>query len=596
MTRRISLFDPDYRKAFEGSPITAESLIDAGGRPLTPLDGEWRFQIDPYDWNRRRAAMNPQHFEAFSLPDDEALSSASADLPAGAWLSAEVPGCWDAQFPELHHYEGCVLYVREFEAPPTGRRYFLRIGAANYESTLWLNGIFLGRHEGGFTPFCIDVTERLQPRNVLAIVVDNRREKEQVPGLSYDWFNHGGIFRSVGLVGLPARHIKRWLLRLVPGTGFRRLRLDVETSAETGEEAMLRIPALGVEQRVAVDERGCASLEFDAEPELWSPERPRLYEIEMALESGDRVEDRVGFREVRVEGTKIVLNGQPVFLRGICAHEEFRGRARAAREEDTRQMLQDARELGCNFVRLAHYPHHENAARLADEVGMLLWEEMPVYWHLAFDRQATLANATNQLSELILRDRNRASVVTWSIANETPPSDERLAFLAELAAHVRALDTTRLISAALLPFPEDPLIQHLDIIGINEYFGWYSGHVEQVEGVLARLEQAGKPVIISEFGADCVAGLHGDKDEIRTEEFQADFYRRQFESVLRFPFIAGTSPWVLYDFQSPLRQNKYQRGYNRKGLIADDHRTRKQAFGTVHAVYEGLTSGGRPTS
>ena len=589
-TRSISPFDPDYRKAFEEPLITADSLIDVSGRPHVDLDGDWRFHIDPYDWNRRRAALSQRYFEALSAPEDESLRSPRVDFPAGAWQSAAVPGCWDAQFPELSHYEGCALYVREFEAPRSGQRHFLYVGAANYEATLWLNGVFLGRHEGGFTPFCVDVTDHLQPRNVLAVVVDNRREREQAPGLAYDWFNHGGIFRSVRLVGLPASHMKRFFLRLTPRSGFRRLRLDVETSAAAGEQVTLRIAALRVEERASVDERGFASVEFAAEPELWSPENPRLYEVELALESGDRLEESVGFRDVRVEGTRIVLNGRPLFLRGISAHEEFPGRARAAREEDTRGMIEEARELGCNFLRLAHYPHHENAARLADKMGMLLWEEIPVYWHLAFDKAATLGNARNQLRELIMRDRNRASVVIWSIANETPPSEERLAFLADLAAHARTLDDTRLVSAALLPFPEDPLIPHLDVVGINEYFGWYSGQIEQVEEVLGRLAAAGKPVIISEFGADCLAGLHGGADEIRTEEFQAEFHRRQFESLLRFPFVSGTSPWILYDFQTPLRQNKYQRGYNRKGLVAEDHRTRKMAFETVREVYRRIAA------
>ena len=593
-TRATSPFDPDFRRAFEEPLISADSLIDLAGRPCLDLDGDWRFNIDPYDWNRRRAALNPRYFEVLNAPEDEALRSPRADFPAGAWQSVTVPGCWDAQRPELSYYEGCALYVREFDAPPSGPRHFLHIGAANYESTLWLNGAFLGRHEGGFTPFCVEVTDHLQPRNVLAVVVDNRREKEQVPGLSYDWFNHGGIFRSVRLAGLPSSHIKRTFLRLLPQSGFRRLRLDIETSAPTGEQVTLTIAGLRVEERAVVDERGLASVEFTAEPELWSPEKPRLYEVEVALESADRIEDSVGFREVRVEGTRIILNGQPLFLRGISAHEEFPGRARGAREEDTRGMLEEARELGCNFLRLAHYPHHENAAHLADKMGILLWEEVPVYWHLAFDRPATLANASNQLRELIFRDRNRASVIIWSVGNETPPSDERLTFLSDLATHARALDPTRLVSAALLPFPEDPLIPHLDIVAINEYYGWYAGQVDQVEEMLGRLARVGKPVIISEFGADCVAGLHGRTDEIRTEEFQADFHRRQFESLLRFPCIVGTSPWILYDFQTPLRQNRYQRGYNRKGLVGDDHRTRKMAFDTVREVYRRVAS--LPTS
>lgn len=251
-------------------------------------------------------------------------------------------------------------------------------------------------------------------------------------------------------------------------------------------------------------------------------------------------------------------------------------------------MLETARELGCNFLRLAHYPHHENAARLADELGLLLWEEVPVYWDIDFGDPAALASASRQLGELILRDRNRASVILWGVANETPNTPERLAFVSNLAAHVRQLDPSRLVTAALLPEAEDPLIAHLDLVGLNEYFGWYYGQPEGVEPLLERLTSHGKPIIISEFGADCLAGMRGGTDEPRTEEAQADFYRRQFAAISRFSSVVGTTPWVLYDFQSPLRQNKYQRGYNRKGLIADDHRTRKLAFEAVREVYADL--------
>lgn len=589
MTSRVlSPFDLDYDRAFAEPLLTAESLLEIKGRARSDLNGDWRFHIDPYDSHRRRAASNPRYFESMSMPEGEALGTRHADYPAGAWQAMPVPGCWNEERPDLMHFEGCALYVREFDGPPSGPQYFLYVGAANYESTIWLNGAFLGRHEGGFTPFCVEVTPHLQGRNVLAIIVDNRREADQVPGLWYDWFNYGGICRPVSLVQVPSPHIRRTFLRLLPATGFRRLRLDVETSAAEGEDLTLTVPALGVKERTTVDEAGGASLELTAEPRLWSPDDPRLYEVEVTLESGDTLSDEVGFREVRTEGDRLLLNGRPIFLRGICAHEEFPGRGRAATEEDTRRMLEAARDLGCNFLRLAHYPHHENAARLADRMGLLLWAEIPVYWHIAFGDADVLARARNQLRELILRDRNRASVIMWSVGNETPSTPERLAFVSDLAAHARELDSSRPASAALLPQPDDPLISSLDVIAVNEYFGWYYGQAEQVEELLAKLASHGKPIIVSEFGADCVAGLHGGADEIRTEEFQVDFYRRQLAGISRCPSVVGTTPWVLYDFRSPLRQNKYQRGYNRKGLVGDDHRSRKAAFATVREFYDGL--------
>jgi beta-glucuronidase len=591
--RATSPFDPNYKQAFKEPLLDAGSLIDVHGRRYLNLDGDWKFQIDPYDSIRRRLAFAPAYFGLLNMAEDDALRMPFTDLPLGAWRTVSVPGCWNTELPELRNYEGVALYVTTFDGPPSGPRYVLRVGAANYESTLWLNGVFLGRHEGGFTPFCVDITPHLQPRNVLAIVVDNRREADRVPALEYDWVNYGGIFRSVHLVELPPAHIGRWFLRLLPGSDFRRLRLDVETSAGERESVILTVPELGVEERATVDEHGTASLEFSAEPKLWSPEEPYLYEIEVALESGDRLEDKVGFREVRVEGESLLLNGRPVFLRGVSAHEEFPGRGHAARSDDTREMLETARELGCNFLRLAHYPHHENAAQMADELGLLLWEEVPVYWAIDFGAPAVLASARNQLMELVLRDRNRAGVIIWGVANETPNTPERLEFVSELAACARQLDPTRLVSAALLPEAEDAMMAHLDLVGLNEYFGWYYGAPEDVEPLLERLVSRGKPIVISEFGADCVAGKRGGPNESRTEEFQAHFYQRQFASILRFSSVVGTAPWVFYDFQSPLRLNRYQRGYNRKGLIADDHQTRKLAFDAVRRVYAGLRTAAR---
>ncbi|NBK26464.1 MAG: glycoside hydrolase family 2, partial [Spirochaetia bacterium] len=245
----------------------------------------------------------------------------------------------------------------------------------------------------------------------------------------------------------------------------------------------------------------------------------------------------------------------------------------------------------------SHYPHHRLMAKLADELGLLLWEEIAVYWGLAFAEQQTLESAQNQLSELIVRDRNRSSVIIWSVGNENPDTDERLSFMSALADQARALDASRLIGAACLVNEaklciEDRLEEKLDVIGLNEYYGWYDGDWTKLETLLANSVKE-KPVLVTEFGAGAKSGFHDAKEALFSEEKQASVYQRQFARILRTGYIQGTFAWILYDFRSPRRMNRYQMGYNRKGLLDERRRHRKLAYLVVQQQYENLKDLGR---
>lgn len=284
-----------------------------------------------------------------------------------------------------------------------------------------------------------------------------------------------------------------------------------------------------------------------------------------------------------------MLNGKPIKLKGICAHEDDADLGHCTTEADIRRRYTHAKELGCNFMRLGHYPHHEMAAQIADEMGILLWEEIPVYWVIAFDNPETAADADNQLREMIARDINRTSVIVWGVGNENTDTEDRLAFMADLAETARRLDPSRLISAACLVNTEtqkveDRLAAHLDLIGINEYYGWYSGEITD----LVRMDQSydlDKPLVITEVGADALAGYMGDEETRFSEAFQARFFKEQTETVLGLKNLQGFSPWILYDFQAVRRQNRFQRGFNRKGLIAQDKKTKKAAFAILRDFY-----------
>jgi beta-glucuronidase len=234
--------------------------------------------------------------------------------------------------------------------------------------------------------------------------------------------------------------------------------------------------------------------------------------------------------------------------------------------------------------------------RMADSLGVMVWAEVPVYWTIQWENRATLANARNQLTELITRDRNRAAVILWSMANETPPSEPRLAFLRALASRARELDPTRLITAALelhyrfedgILSIDDPFGRDLDVIAINEYLGWYVGLPALADSV--RWESAyDKPLIVSEFGAGALQGYHADAETRWSEEYQASVYRHQVAMLQRIPFLRGMTPWILTDFRSPRRPLPgIQDFWNRKGLISD-RGIRKQAFFVLQQHYQAI--------
>ena len=477
-------------------------------------------------------------------------------------------------------------------------RLFLYFGAANYEAIVYLNGEKLGSHTGGFTPFAFEITGKTREKgNSVVVKVDDKRHREAVPTVNTDWWNYGGLTRGVSLVEVPETFVEDYFVQLKKGStdtiaGWVKL-----NGPRARQQVTIRIPEAGVSASVATDANGYAALSVPAKLTLWSPENPKLYEVTIASDT-DSVRDRIGFRTIETKGTDILLNGKSVFLRGVSIHEEAPFRTgRAYSPEDARTLLGWAKEMGCNFVRLAHYPHNENMVREADRLGLMVWSETPVYWTILWENPETFANASNQLAESIARDKNRASIVLWSVANETPVGDARTAFLRKLAGQVRTLDPTRLVTAALLhhndggaaegntDLIDDPLGADLDVLGCNEYLGWYDGLPDKADHINYKTIYT-KPLIMSEFGADALYGLHGDPLTRWTEEYQENVFQHQIGMLSRIPFLRGTSPWVLMDFRSPRRALEgIQNFFNRKGLVSV-RGDKKKAFYVMQEFYQ----------
>jgi beta-glucuronidase len=308
----------------------------------------------------------------------------------------------------------------------------------------------------------------------------------------------------------------------------------------------------------------------------------------------ERLEDKIGFRNIEVQGSKILLNGKHIFLRGICIHEEIPQEIRRAHSKaDALQLLGQAKELNANMVRLAHYPHNENMTRTADSLGLLVWSEIPVYWTIDFTNPEVLQKAKGQLKDMITRDRNRASIIIWSVGNETPVHEARTTFMSDLAKTAKILDDTRLISAALevhnvngVQTIDDPLGQFTDIISVNEYLGWYGGLPNNARTAKWEVKY-NKPLFFSETGAEALSGYHADSLTRWSEEFQEWYYKEQIDMMKRMPEnYSGLSPWILNDFRSPRRNNPtYQEGWNNKGLF-DQKGNKKKAFYVLKAYYD----------
>lgn len=597
-------------------PAPTPLLVAADLRPGTDLSGPWHYSVDPY-----RAGL-----AGFHGGEPNASERRWADIDVGATMrkgdgamfefdmdSAPIttlPASWLTHAAEMRYYQGLVWYQRHFQAAlQNGKRVFLRLGAANYKTRIYLNGTPVGEHEGGFTPFAFEVTKLLRNGdNQITIGVDSAVTDTSVPPPVTDWENYGGITRSIRLIETADTYVDDAWVRLTRN-GALAIDAHLDGPRAAGRSIRFFIPALGLSRAGTTDANGNwrTTIAAPRALERWSPERPRLYDV--AIEAGDdRWRDQIGFRTIETRGSEILLNGRPIFLRGISLHEEELGvsPARVITPAAARALLTEAKhELHANFVRLAHYPHDETMVRAADALGLLVWSEVPVYWRISWGNPDTLATARRMIAENILRDRNRASIAIWSIANETPITDARNGFLTTLAADVRRLDDTRLVSAALLTERStanghpvmtmtDPLAAQLDVMGINTYNGWYGDdRLADVPAIEWRVP-ADKPLIFSELGADAKAGFHDARamPQKFSEEYQADYYRQTLAMAAKIPNLRGLSPWILKDFRSPRRQNAFQQGWNRKGLMSETGQ-HKLAFDVLTGFYRGKEDGGR---
>lgn len=460
-----------------GKSQAQDLLSNVYGRDYQLLNGKWGAIVDLYDQGERM-----QVYKNRKPQDNKQFYEYSFD----GGLVLNVPADFNSQMPELKFYEGTVWYGRSFDTPKTdGKRLFLYFGAVSYRSKIYLNGEKIASHEGGFTPFQVEITDKVKQKdNFLVVKVNNTRTTDAIPAMSFDWWNYGGITRDVMLVSVPQSCIKDHFIQL-DKVQSNLIRAKVTLSeAKPGINVQVAIPELGIRQNMTTDANGIAQATIKTKKlQRWSPDAPKLYDVTITSES-DRLNEQIGFRNLYVKGEDIYLNDQPIFLRSISFHEEIpQRRGRAFSEADATMLLSEAKELGANMIRLAHYPQNEYTVRLAERMGFLLWEEIPIWQGIDFKNTATREKAGRMIKEMVMRDKNRCSVAFWGIANETATSAPRNEFLKHMKQCCLDIDSTRLITAAfdLVRFNResrdfemnDSIINILDMVAINKYMGWY---------------------------------------------------------------------------------------------------------------------------
>ena len=553
-------------------------MINVPGRVKQSLNGQWNALIAPYDRG-----------DGMRLYENNKAES-STDLYEYSFersMRLNVPSDWNSQSPELKYYEGTMWYERKFNLEKTGERQFLYFGAVNYRCSVYLNGSLLGHHEGGFTPFQFEVTDNLKEyENDLVVKVNNTRTVDAIPALNYDWWNYGGITRDVDLIYTPATYIKDYFIRLNPNKK-KQIQCSVQLAGTrvANIPVVVELPELKICESMSTDERGFGELSFSVSGlRHWTPVSPHLYQV-MLSTCSDSIEELIGFRSIRVEGTQVLLNDEPIFFKGISIHEEVPQRmGRAFSQVDANMLLSEARELGANLI---HYPQNEFILRTAEKMGFLLWEEIPVWQEINFGNQEVFDKAENMMKEMMCRDKNRCAVSIWSVANETQPAEERDNYIRHIVETCKNLDPTRIYTASFdLPRfnketnayeMNEPVTEYLDFVSVNKYIGRYEPWRAAPKSIKWNVN-ADKPLVFLEFGGEALFGKQGDTTWVSswTEDYQAELYRNNLSLFEGIPNLQGIVPWLLFDFRSPLRLHSLnQEGRNRKGLVSDQGMRKK---------------------
>jgi beta-glucuronidase len=627
---------------------TPDDLIGwIDSRQIINLNGEWSYIVDPMN----NGLPELSFFGGFPKNKTQTTGMELIEYNFETARKIQIPGAWNAADEKLLFYRGPVWLYKKFQYMPKEESLtHLYIEGSNFTTRVFINGLIVGKFEGGYVPFNFEISEHLKEgENILLVQTDNTLNESSVPTQKTDWWPWGGIVGDVYIVETPKQFIQNAYLQLNPDNFSEALFKLKMNHPSSGHNIKLEIPELKFTAKYQTNSFGVIEENIKINPQLWSLESPKLYEVIISSNT-ETISDVIGFRSIQTQGQKIFLNNREIRFKGIAMHSEPIGiPGPAFSTEHFKQLLATAKDLNVNFIRAAHYPYTRHLARVADQMGLMLWEEVPVYWNIDWDNPETLKIAKNQISRLVQRDQNRSSVVVWSVANETPLSSSRMKFLQSLLSEIEINDASRLTTAALLSGSEeqfrslalvlalqgaksnwvdpqekaifsaildqanisiedelsfslsidDPLGESIDLISYNEYFGWYyvTFFTDQMiisEATLRRLMFEVMPTIkiTSSFDkpihiSEFGAGAkYGNRtNKIWSEEYQAKLYQHQLEMLSNNSQIQGISPWVLKDFRAMLRPLAGIQDFYNRKGLIDENGNKKEAFKVLSDFY-----------
>jgi beta-glucuronidase len=569
-------------------------------------------------------------------PDGRTLLGGTWEFsPTGGapWTKVTVPNAWNATDDSPASMAGGVGYYRKaFRLPRSSSalRWVARFESVNYRTRVSLNGRTVGEHTGAYLPFEIPLTGvRGSGTNVLLVRVDSRRKPWDLPPATINslgvpaggWFNSSGILREVYLRAIRGVDLREVVVRpeLACARCDARVRFSAQVRSVDGVARRVRVSArfgsravaLGTVTVPAGGEREVSGTLTVPDPKLWSPADPYLYDVTVEAHSGAarlaRWTLHSGVRSVEVRDGHLLFNGRPTALRGVGYHEDVKGKAMAISRDDRARLVGEAKALGATLMR-THYPPGEDLQEIADREGMLLWSEVPVYSlkprYLA--ERSVRRTALAQLRTNVIVNGNHPSVITWSIGNElsSEVGPSQAAYISEATRLVHELDPTRPVSLATLGYPSTPCqpeYADLDLIGINEYFGWYPGPGGEVfdrTGLSPFLDARHacyprQALMITEFGAE--ANRDGPIEEKGTWAFQQDYVNNHLAVFATTPWLSGASYWALNEFRvRPAWEGGNPRPLpplHQKGLITYTARERKPAWEVARRWYTGEVPG-----
>lgn len=556
--------------------IFAEHIL----RKTVSLNGEWQFCVD-----KENVGENDKWY--INFPEKSGYIN--------------VPSCWNNELG-LYHYVGKAWYKKEFV---TAECYLqLTFGAVTGEATVYLDGEFLGKHYGGWLMFSLGKFVKSGSHTVVVCVDNTPNDFDTFPLKETDWTHFGGITRSVEFAEFYKPFIKNVKIGYTLNKDMDSAVLQPTVYIENpfGTEYSTTVSfylndELLLENLLVVNESGEYKLPqiTAANIKLWNFNEGNLYDVRIALLDDDICE-KIGFRKIEVKGDEVFLNGKPAFLKGVNRHELHPDWSFAVPQNISKRDVSICKDLNCNFVRIAHYPHTHNFLDYLDREGITAWLEIPM-WQFnekSLGNETVWLRAKQMYTEMVEQYYNHPCIIIWGLHNEVQTDTEAgYEFTKKAYNYVKQMDKDRLISFASDRFARDISFEFADIVALNNYFGWYYGKEsdwqDYIKGWHSSLEERGfvnKPVMLSEFGVPALYGNSSLDKEKWSMEYQADYLENVINLCANTHGVCGTAIWHLFDFPSDKDIAK-SRSYNNKGIL-NEYRRPKLAYYKVKELYKNI--------